>query len=319
MFHMTSYCKEHNHPITEGDISAFMKKYNIKRLPDAYKEFLLKHNGGRVDLKFEYYEKNGEPDVHFVTKFYGIGLERIFNIEQRLSDPDILKQGLLPIADTGWDGDYICLGISGKYFNKVFVVVVEFGEAFVACAQTFEEFLETVTDEHKEPEVDELFEICQKGDLEALMQKIEKEGVSPDGFGTINGRNIRLVDICARNGHLEMLIYLKEKGASLNDLLIKCIASHFTEEAEKKDEVALWILKEGEEDIDQIINQKTWLHFAVEKKLIKTAQYLLENGISLDIREEHGLTAWELSRNVRNVGEKEMEMFNLISNYYKQE
>ncbi|KQO04980.1 SMI1/KNR4 family protein [Paenibacillus sp. Leaf72] len=106
-----------NEKITIDDISEFEFKYELK-LPDQYKHFLLKFNGGYPQAStFKISDEEGES---VVNKFYGIGdmkgsLAKIFEI----LDGE-LPAGFISIAnDPG--GNEICIGIGEKYFGNIYL------------------------------------------------------------------------------------------------------------------------------------------------------------------------------------------------------
>jgi hypothetical protein len=106
-----------NIKININDINEFELKCNIK-LPEQYINFLLKFNGGYPQVStFKISEEEGET---VVNKFYGLGdmkgnLAKIFEV----LDGE-LPEGFISIAnDPG--GNEICIGISDKYFGKIYL------------------------------------------------------------------------------------------------------------------------------------------------------------------------------------------------------
>jgi hypothetical protein len=68
---------QHPHPPTsEEAIAAFEKELGF-RLPEDYRQFLLKYNGGGRPTQpdFDYKLLNGKDMRSFVELFFGIGLE----------------------------------------------------------------------------------------------------------------------------------------------------------------------------------------------------------------------------------------------------
>lgn len=107
-----------------ADIAVFEQRHGLV-LPDAYRQFLLRHNGGKARDAF--FTVPGWQKSH-VSYFYGIGLDGAYNLE------DILQQvayffprSLLPIG-TDPGGNEICLGLSGKATGKVYFWCHEAGE-----------------------------------------------------------------------------------------------------------------------------------------------------------------------------------------------
>ncbi|MDH6373875.1 hypothetical protein M2444_005718 [Paenibacillus sp. PastF-3] len=105
-----------NEKITINEIREFEGKYVLK-LPEQYIDFLLKYNGGYPETStFKISDEEGES---VVNKFYGIGdmkgnLAKVFEV----LDGE-LPEGFISIAsDPG--GNEICIGISEKYFGKIY-------------------------------------------------------------------------------------------------------------------------------------------------------------------------------------------------------
>ncbi|AIQ19736.1 SMI1 / KNR4 family protein [Paenibacillus sp. FSL H7-0357] len=105
-----------NKTITINEIREFEGKYVLK-LPEQYIDFLLNNNGGYP--KASTFKISDEAGESVVNKFYGIGdmkgnLAKVFEI----LDGE-LPEGFISIAsDPG--GNEICIGISEKYFGKIY-------------------------------------------------------------------------------------------------------------------------------------------------------------------------------------------------------
>lgn len=105
-----------NEKITLKDITEFENRCNIN-LPNEYKDFLLRYNGGYPKAStFKISDEYGES---VVNKFYGIGnmkgnLDKVYEI----LDGE-LPEGFISIgSDPG--GNEICIGIDEKYYGKIY-------------------------------------------------------------------------------------------------------------------------------------------------------------------------------------------------------
>ena len=88
--------------------------------PEDYRQFLLRNNGG-MPLRSRFtIVATGREDT--VEMFYGVNPieEKDWVIYQRESSRDLLPQCLLTIGHDPAK-NYICLGIAGKYRNKVYL------------------------------------------------------------------------------------------------------------------------------------------------------------------------------------------------------
>jgi cell wall assembly regulator SMI1 len=137
--------------LLESDIERFETKNRIQ-LPESYRRFLLRHNGGvpKQDAFLLSSHREKEMDVHF---FLGIDNEdehlqlqwhHDFNLENR-TDP--IFADLFEIAYDSF-GDPICLDLSaGRYGAVIFIDVVPIWKDctekdIYVVANSFPEFLE---------------------------------------------------------------------------------------------------------------------------------------------------------------------------------
>ena len=124
-------------PIRETSISAFEERLRIK-LPDDYKSFLLKSNGGRPEKTwvFDFYDIHYErADSSVINDLYVLRDEDttkrddIIFVYKTLLEGGQIPQGLLPIADDPGgniificvsDSDYSCDFGNSHSYGKVF-------------------------------------------------------------------------------------------------------------------------------------------------------------------------------------------------------
>lgn len=105
-----------NKKISLEEIDEFEKNYDIK-LPEQYKKFMIKYNGGYPELSsFIISEQEGES---LVNKFYGLEDDDCSLAEAFDYLEDVLPKDFISIADDP-AGNEICLGIDGKYEGKIY-------------------------------------------------------------------------------------------------------------------------------------------------------------------------------------------------------
>lgn len=133
------------------EICEFEKKYDIS-LSDDYKQFVLQYGSGYIKDGYCYkpIEKSPlTPEDGYDSTDYFYGSDIIENIEEY---QDELEGMLLPIADAN-GGDYICIGIKGKYKEKVYYWFHEgsdeMEESLFLIAETFTDFISSF-EKHEE-------------------------------------------------------------------------------------------------------------------------------------------------------------------------
>ena len=104
-------------PITPGDIEQLEKAINVE-FPAAYREFLLKYNGGRPTPEDAF----GEGDSGSIMgEFYSVKHDKQANTiaHQRHAFDERIPADLLPIAvDMG--GNQVCIGTAPDNRGKIY-------------------------------------------------------------------------------------------------------------------------------------------------------------------------------------------------------
>lgn len=100
------------------DIRIFEKKYDLK-IPDQYKKFLEKYNGGKTpNTNFKINRISSD-----ISGFYGFGeVEKFYNyksIEEKISFKEWVGDDMLPIGKNTF-GDYIMLGIGKENNGEIY-------------------------------------------------------------------------------------------------------------------------------------------------------------------------------------------------------
>lgn len=136
-----------NEVLTESVIQDF-ERINGVQLPQQYREFLLKYNGGYP--KPYYFTISKEQGIGMVNIFYGIG-EMYDNLDKKIDIfDDIFDAGFIPIADDS-GGNQICLGLTEMHFGNVYFWIhdedPEDMDNMYFLAKDFLGFLEKLHDE----------------------------------------------------------------------------------------------------------------------------------------------------------------------------
>lgn len=152
----------------EEHIAAFEKEQNIT-LPEEYRRFLLKYNGGETPkTKFRINKVSSD-----VRAFYGLGNARERYNFQRLIDnmnilkEDYIKDDMLPIATTDY-GDTITVGIGEKENGCIFFKYHDRGKKYIKLTDTLCEFAAKCKSE-------------KIGHIESMEERIQ--GMIADGLG----------------------------------------------------------------------------------------------------------------------------------------
>ncbi len=118
--------------INKNDILDFEKNYKLI-LPENYKKFLLKYNGGQVDD-----EKREDLETFNSLKYGELTIEYMFNnyciIEQ------LLDKDYLPIGNSYGNPITLCLK-AGKNYGKVIIFYFDRDEEPVVIADSLEALL----------------------------------------------------------------------------------------------------------------------------------------------------------------------------------
>ena len=122
---MLARVEEQNPPTDLSAIKILEQKHSI-RLPESYKNFLIRTNGGRPEpslFPISGLENNPYGRIHFL---YGIDADhRTYNLDAVLSDlPASVPKGIIPIGCTGYEDTQIILdqrngSAAVKYFDTI--------------------------------------------------------------------------------------------------------------------------------------------------------------------------------------------------------
>lgn len=103
-------------------IKEFEKKINVK-LPDDYKQHLLKNNGGRCEPSHFDFIENGKPSGSGIEWFFALGDHKYNNLRRTCEIYKIedkrMPDKMVPIADDGL-GNSVCISCSEKDYGYVY-------------------------------------------------------------------------------------------------------------------------------------------------------------------------------------------------------
>lgn len=145
--------KESEKQLTSEELEDAEKRLHVA-FPSEYREFLLKHNGGRPTPKsFEFKDTHGNDSdslIHFFLAIYN-GYDDNLEIEYRARvEEDRLLPHFVPIANDPF-GNLICLSVAGEDLGKVYFWDHEIEpetagyENMSLIADSFTEFLNKLT------------------------------------------------------------------------------------------------------------------------------------------------------------------------------
>ena len=105
-------------PLLQKKLGEFEKQAHIT-LPNDYRNFLLRYNGGQPTPSFFWIKL--QEDGSSIHQFYGLHDDPVFLSLKTFAGKERygIPESMLPIGDDG-TGNYICIGISSTNFGKVF-------------------------------------------------------------------------------------------------------------------------------------------------------------------------------------------------------
>ena len=114
---------ESERPVSPATLDALERAYEF-RFPEQYREFLLKHNGGRLEpSKFNYLEMRGPYTDSLVNWLFSVYDGEANNFEWYLRTLKInrvrMPLNLIPIGSDPF-GNIICISTSGKDVGAVY-------------------------------------------------------------------------------------------------------------------------------------------------------------------------------------------------------
>lgn len=188
-------------------------------LPEQFREFLLKHNGGKpVPSDFKISDNEGNSCLHHVY-----GLHDGPDYSNIASNHRVFKgripNELLAIADDPF-GNQICIGIKKKYLGRIYFWDHEEESRFfkfkgtTLLAHTFDDFLESLY-EYVDPNESEIERVVRLEDVDTLTRLINGgyDIETTDEYGRT------IIENCAIHRRNLLISFLFEKGADLRSSL----------------------------------------------------------------------------------------------------
>ncbi len=210
-------------PLSEADLQALESRLAFP-LPNEYRQFLLAHNGGRLNpAEFHFKNQTGPYTDSCVDSFYAVydgdhnNFEKIYLF---CKAEGLFPPHIIPIADDP-GGNIICLSVSGPDMNSVYFWdhegIDEYGKQanLHLIADSFSEFLLGLeeTSEYVEPEFDRLL---RENDIDGLRVLIAS-GWDVNKFH--EGRQQIPVETAAIYGQTEFIQVLLDHGAKAGGAL----------------------------------------------------------------------------------------------------
>lgn len=185
-----------------------------ERLPETYRQHLLKYNGGKWEPKcFVISDEEGESSVHSV---YGLhsGPEycRLDAAQKIFSDR--VPKDLLAIASDAF-GNQICLGISGKRREAIYFWDHETAgkKSLTLIADSFDSFIDALF----KPAPENILEgILEDNDIEELGRLLDTHVI---GLEDADEYNRTLLERAAIKARPDIIVFLFDRGAKLRDAL----------------------------------------------------------------------------------------------------
>jgi cell wall assembly regulator SMI1 len=141
---------QYPHPPTTDEAIADYEKELGFRLPEDYRQFLLKYNGGDAPnrRKFAYKLINGNPMVSSIETFFGLGLEENhIDIRRNQRTTQRIQGQPSYFFIIGYAlGSIVGIGITEDTFGKIYVWENTVSDDIIFVAKSFNEFLDTLRD-----------------------------------------------------------------------------------------------------------------------------------------------------------------------------
>jgi cell wall assembly regulator SMI1 len=133
-----------NQAITLEEVEEFETSFNIT-LPQAYKEHLLKHNGGYPEKALLNASDFDTSIASFYSLKYGNNtLEDTINTWQIIEN--VLPKHLLPFADDP-GGNAFCISLANEDYGKIYIWYHDVGGRQVYLVDSFEQFMQALKEE----------------------------------------------------------------------------------------------------------------------------------------------------------------------------
>lgn len=195
------------------------EKYIGVKLPIEYRKYQLEHNGGKpFPHDFTISKQEGDDSIHH---FYGLhsGPDYLQLRSHYDTYCDRMPPEIIPIADDPF-GNQICIGIKGKYTEKIYFWdhEKESGQSnwsnIKEIASSFDQFLNSLF-EYIDPNETYIEKIIRTNNISGLLKLID------NGYDieTLYEYDRSLIEMAAIHANNEMVEILFRKGAKLRHAL----------------------------------------------------------------------------------------------------
>mgnify|MGYP001580052342 CR=1 FL=1 len=265
--------------ITESDILLFETNNNIK-LPNDFKKFLLKYNGGNPKPnKFLFQTKYGE-NREDIIEFYC--LNKI--TDDGDGDNVYIPEGTFVIGENS-NSDLILIALNKENYGKIYFWEINTGETFFVN-ESFDKFYSSLHEFIYRNKLD-FEEYCSNREFDKAIELV-KNGLD---INTKNEYGHSLIQIATKKGSLELVKLLIDKGANKNGLLAISITNI---------DILKFLLNLGIDinEISEFMYNETALMNACSSSYggFDSIKFLIENGANPKILDEKGKTATDYAK-----------------------
>jgi len=220
-------------PLTREEISVFEQEIGAQ-LPEDYRRFILRHNGGVTGLTGAFIGFSWERRLQTLWGFYRLLPTRDEGLRRALRELRELKtDGFVPVASTSNDEE-ICLAVCAKDAGAVFFTVYKYKAVYrgdlvpiavtmAPLAGSFTEFLDMLV-EIPDPYC-RIEDLGKQGTPDDLAQYLAK-GNSIDAVGK---NDLTIVCEAIKFNNLPMIQACIERGASLSGTIHRAVGNQRTE------------------------------------------------------------------------------------------
>lgn len=266
--------KECSKPITLEELQKVEERSGFC-LPEDYKRFILKFNGGIPDAQFFSCVGWGGGSI---SKFYPITPDDQLYLSDYI---DCIPRGLLCIGEEE-GGNNIHIAVIGKNKGKVYYqhhevgsddVEPSFRDVFL-IAKNFDDFLNEL--DYSEDEL-EFERLMKNGKIEEA-KKVLEEGLDPN---TKDGIGIPLIRHALSYNHLDIMKILLDKGANTSGIL------HWAASANKFKVDAMKLLIQYGADVNEYLEELpggTPLTRCIPFGRVDAVKFLIENGANVNLK-----------------------------------
>ena len=133
----------------EMELVEKVEKLNGIKLPNEYKQFIIRHNGASLIIhSFDFYDENIGDESSDAITFIEVQEITMFMdglLRESMDDPDYFPEKLIPFGDTG-GGDFICFDYRDYNGSNPPIIiwnhdVYENSKRISFIANNFEEFI----------------------------------------------------------------------------------------------------------------------------------------------------------------------------------